>query len=77
MLGTGSGFKRKTERLPIVIGLVTLTMILANPLGPLLQAKITTQPEIGSLEVVRIERRLRDERSVLQQVPLHRVVTKG
>jgi hypothetical protein len=71
MLGTGSGFRRKVERLPVVIGLVTLTMILANPLGPLLQAKITTQPDIGSLVVVRIERRMR------QQVPIHRVVTKG
>ena len=33
MLGTGSGFRRKAERLPIVISLVTLTMILANPWG--------------------------------------------
>ena len=77
MLGTGSGFKRKAERLPIVIGLVTLTIILANPIGPLLQAKITTQPNIGSLEVVRIERSVRNDRTVRQQVPIHRVVTKG
>jgi hypothetical protein len=71
MLGAGSGFRRKLERLPVIIGLVTLAIILANPLGPLLQAKVTTQPDIGSLEVVRIERGMR------QQVPLHRVVTKG
>jgi len=77
MLGAGSGFKRKAERLPIVIGLVTLTIILANPIGPLLQAKITTQPNIGALEVVRIERSLREERSLRQQAPIHRVVTKG
>ena len=77
MLGTGSGFRRKVERLPIVIGLVTLTIILANPIGPLLQAKITTQPNIGALEVVRIERTVRNDRTVRQQVPIHRVVTKG
>jgi hypothetical protein len=71
MLGIGSGFRRKLERLPVIIGLVTLAIILANPLGPLLQAKVTTQPDIGSLEVVRIERGMR------QQVPIHRVVTKG
>jgi hypothetical protein len=76
-LGAGSGFRRKIERLPVVIGVVTLAIILANPLGPLLQAKVTTQPDIGSLEVVRIERALRTERSVRQQVPIHRVVTKG
>ena len=70
MLGTGSGFRRKAERLPIVISLVTLTMILANPIGPLLQAKITTEPNIGALEVVRIERGMR------QTIPIHRVVTK-
>jgi len=71
MLGAGRGFRRKLERLPVIIGLVTLAIILANPLGPLLQAKVTTQPDIGSLEVVRIERGMR------QQVPIHRVVTKG
>jgi hypothetical protein len=71
MLGAGTGFRRKLERLPVIIGLVTLAIILANPLGPLLQAKVTTQPDIGSLEVVRIERGMR------QQVPIHRVVTKG
>jgi len=71
MLGASSGFRRKLERLPVIIGLVTLAIILANPLGPLLQAKVTTQPDIGSLEVVRIERGMR------QQVPIHRVVTKG
>jgi hypothetical protein len=70
-LGAGSGFRRKLERLPVVIGLVTVTIILANPLGPLLQAKVTTQPDIGNLEVVRIERGMR------QQVAIHRVVTKG
>jgi hypothetical protein len=71
MLGVGSGLRRKLERLPVIIGLVTLAIILANPLGPLLQAKVTTQPDIGNLEVVRIERGMR------QQVPIHRVVTKG
>jgi hypothetical protein len=76
MLGTGSGFRRKAERLPIVISLVTLTMILANPIGPLLQAKITTEPNIGALEVVRIERTVRNDRTVRQTVPIHRVVTK-
>ena len=70
-LGAGSGFRRKIERLPVVIGLVTLAIILANPLGPLLQAKVTTQPDIGGLEVVRIERGMR------QKVAIHRVVTKG
>ncbi len=71
MLGAGSGFRRKLERLPVIIGLVTLVIILATPLGPLLQATVTTQPDIGSLEVVRIERGMR------QQVPIHRIVTKG
>ncbi|MGD0005365.1 MAG: DUF6391 domain-containing protein [Anaerolineaceae bacterium] len=71
MLGVGRGLRRKLERLPVIIGLVTLAIILANPLGPLLQAKVTTQPDIGNLEVVRIERGMR------QQVPIHRVVTKG
>jgi len=48
---SGGGFRRKLERLPLVITLATLAMIVARPLGPLLQARLTTLAEPGSLRV--------------------------
>lgn len=70
MLGAGSGFKRKFDRLPVVILLATAALMLGMPLGPLLQARVTTLPQLGNLQVVRVEKRMR------RGVPLHRVVTR-
>jgi hypothetical protein len=51
MLGTGSGVRKKAERLPIVMALVTVVLILARPFGPVLQAKVTTDAEVGPLNI--------------------------
>lgn len=64
----GSPIKR-LERLPTVVMLVTLGSMLAQPLGPWLQARFTTQSEVGDLQVVSITRFQR------QETPLHRVRT--
>jgi hypothetical protein len=71
MQGTGTSFRRKLDRLPLVISLVTVVLILAVPLGPYLQTNVTTEPKIGGLKVIRIERSMR------QNLPLHRIVTRG
>ena len=42
MPGTRKGFARKVERLPLVIVMATLGLVIAQPLGPLLQQKFTT-----------------------------------
>jgi Domain of unknown function (DUF6391) len=72
MLGTGSGFRRKLDRLPVIISVVTLVLIFSAPLGPYLQARFTTQPQIGNLQVARIERSLRQNK-----IPVHRIKTRG
>jgi len=69
-LGGGS-FRKKLDRWPFVVILVTLALILAAPLGPRLQAQVTTDAEIGGLQIAEIARYPRP------RVTLHRVRTKN
>jgi hypothetical protein len=69
MLGSDRNFKRNLDRLPVVIMMVTIGIIIAQPLGPLVQAKVTTDGDIAELEVTEITRFER------QGTPVHRVKT--
>jgi hypothetical protein len=69
MCGMGRNQRERFERLPFVIILATLAVFLSQPLGPFLQARVTTLPvtkEMGLLWVERIQR---------GDVPVHRVYT--
>lgn len=70
MLGTGNSTRDRVERLPLVISLVTLAVLAAQPLGPRMQALVTTSADVEQMQVVRIERSQRGD------IPLHRVVTR-
>jgi len=65
------GRRGKAERLPLVIGLATLGFFVSQPLGPLLQERLTTSGDPEGLSIVDIYP-LRAGRLVL-----HRVVTQG
>lgn len=69
MLGAGRTSRERFERLPLVISLVTLGMMVAQPLGPKVQERVTTSADTRGLSVTSIERVNRGE------VPLHRVLT--
>ncbi len=69
MLGSEGDWRRRLERWPILISLVTLGMILAQPLGPFLQARITTAAAPRGMRVVSIQPGQRGD------MPLHRVLT--
>ena len=56
MLGVGGGWRRKLDRLPMVMMLVTVSTILAQPLGPFLQKELTTDPRVDAIRVVSITR---------------------
>jgi hypothetical protein len=56
MLGTGKGFFRKLERLPMVILLTSLGLAIAQPLGPMIQEKVTTLPNGKKREVLSVQR---------------------
>jgi hypothetical protein len=60
MLGVGSGWRRKLDRLPTVMLLVTVATILAQPLGLFLQKELTTDPRVDAIRVKSITRYQRD-----------------
>ena len=69
MVGAGRSSRDRIERLPLVISLVTLGMLVSQPLGPLMQAHVTTSAATQGMEIVKVERMQRGD------VPLHRVLT--
>lgn len=70
MQGVGRTARDRIERLPLVISLVTLAMMLSQPLGPMVQERITTSPAAQGMDILRIERLQRGS------VPLHRVMIR-
>lgn len=69
MLGVKKDWTDRFDRLVNVITLVTVGMIIAQPLGPKLQEKVTTEANLGDLKVVEVKR-MND-----QGRPTHRVLT--
>jgi len=58
------------DRLPLVITLVTLALMIAQPLGPKIQEVATTEARLGEMRIIEVER------YVEQRPPAHRVLTK-
>jgi hypothetical protein len=50
------GCMERILRLPLACSAATMGIILARPLGPLLQAYVTTQPDVGNLRIVDVTR---------------------
>ena len=59
--------RARRTRLPLVLLLSTLAMLLAQPLGLVVQQHVTTEADLGDTSVVRIDR------SLVRQTPVHRV----
>ena len=70
-LGTGRGFRDRFERLPLAAAFSVMALIIANPLGMVLQRSVTTSGDPGALTVVLIESRRRGRWMA------HRVLTRG
>ncbi len=71
LLGGGRRLRDHLERLPLAITLVILALIMANPLGLVLQREVTASGEPGALWVVSIVSRRRG------RVMTHRILTAG
>jgi Domain of unknown function (DUF6391) len=71
MLGSGKRAVDKLARLPFTAALATLALITAQPLGMLLQARVTTAGDPGSLEVISITHRKQGH------LTIHRIQTRG
>lgn len=70
LIGVGKRPRDKIERIPIITALSVLALVLSRPLGPLLQEKLTTSGDPGSLEVVSITKH------ILNGIPAHRIKTR-
>jgi hypothetical protein len=71
MIGSGKRLKDKLGRLPIAAALATLALVFSQPLGLLIQARLTTSADLGSLEVLSINHKTQGRISV------HRVQTRA
>jgi hypothetical protein len=70
-LNGARGARQRAERLPLAVLASLAALLLARPAGQLAQRRLTTQPEIGGLQVLSIERLNRPGPAV------HRVHTTG
>jgi hypothetical protein len=52
----GNTFKKKLKRWPLLVTVITASFVAAQPLGPKVQAKISTSGEPGNLKVKQIVR---------------------
>jgi hypothetical protein len=71
MFGAGRRFRDKIERVPLAASLATVALILAQPVGLLVQERVTTSGTPGTLEVVNVVPSKRG------RVQTHRVTTRG
>jgi len=71
MFGVGKRLRDNLDRLPTAIIFATLALIAAQPVGLLLQERVTTSGSPGDLRVVDIQPRSQGK------LTAHRVVTEG
>ncbi len=71
LAGVGRRWRDKLERFPLVVLLATLGMIVAEPLGLLIQKRVTTSGHLGNLEIVEVVPHRR------RRVMAHRITTRG
>lgn len=62
-------WRDRLDHLPNIISLVTIGLIIAQPLGPKMQEWVTTDPELGSLHMTGVQRFME------RKPPAHRVLT--
>lgn len=71
MMGVGKTLRDKIERVPLAASLATLALIFAQPMGLIIQERITTS---GSPEALRVVNIIPSRKG---RIRAHRVVTEG
>ena len=69
LIGVGSKPRDKFERIPLITLFGTAALLLARPLGPVIQREITVNPQPGNLQITGITRHS------LNGLPAHRIRT--
>jgi len=71
LFGVGRRARDWLERMPLVATMATLALIMAQPLGLLIQSRLTTSADLGDMQVVEIFASRRGP------LPAYRVLTRG
>lgn len=71
LAGSGKGWRSRLERLPTAMALATLALVFGQPLGFLVQTRVTTSGRPEGLRVISIHATRRSG------MPAHRVLTEG
>jgi hypothetical protein len=71
LIGVGDKPRDKVERIPLITLFSVIALLLARPLGPLMQRKITVNADPGDLRIAGISRHS------LNGVPAHRIRTQA
>ncbi len=71
MVGAGKRWRDKADRLPLAVMLGTVALMFSQPLGYLLQEKVTTDGDPGALEIAEIIPTRQG------RFTAHRVLTRG
>lgn len=71
MLTAGKRWQDKLAHLPLAAALATIALFFSQPLGLLIQARVTTSGDPGSLEVISITHRSQG------RLTIHRIQTRG
>ena len=69
MAGVKKGFRSWYNRFPTVLTLVTLAIMISQPLGPRVQAAVTTDAQVKQLKIIQVTRY--DGKFL----PVHRITT--
>ena len=69
MAGTKKGFRNWLDRFPLVVTMVTMALMIAQPLGLRMQAVVTTDAKVNGLKIIQVTKY--DGR----MQPVHRVST--
>lgn len=71
MLGSGKRARDKINRIPFAIVLATITLIISQPVGLIVQERLTTSGNPGSLEITAITHKTQG------RLTAHRILTRG
>ena len=66
---TRDGWRGRLERLPFLIVMITIALIVAQPIGLIIQRRVTTNARLGDMEIVSVKRKN------IGALTLHRVET--
>lgn len=71
MIGSGKRLSDKLARLPFAAALATIALFVSQPLGLLIQSRLTTYAELGSIEITSITHNHQGP------ITIHRIHTRG